>query len=154
MTFQASEDMYTEKHKKFGKTYGRYNGVQPAIVTIDPELVKSIIVKNFDSFHAVFDVPVMFSTVFTEERDFNRHHCAFQLDEEITTLDASEGVVWRNLRKNMSPTFTSGKLKGMMEPMTEVIDRFVDHLEKMAEDGKEVEIKPILQGEDWEPVAL
>ena len=58
MTFQASEDMYTEKHKKFGKTYGRYNGVQPAIVTIDPELVKSIIVKNFDSFHAVFDVPV------------------------------------------------------------------------------------------------
>ena len=58
LTFQASEDMYTEKHKKFGKTYGRYNGVQPAIVTIDPELVKSIIVKNFDSFHAVFDVPV------------------------------------------------------------------------------------------------
>ena len=69
-------------------------------------------------------------------------------------MDASEGVVWRNLRKNMSPTFTSGKLKGMMEPMTEVIDRFVGHLEKMAEDGKEVEIKPILQGEDWEPVAL
>ena len=84
----------------------------------------------------------------------NNRHYAFQLDEEITTLDASEGVVWRNLRKNMSPTFTSGKLKGMMEPMTEVIDRFVGHLEKMAEEGKEVEIKPILQGEDWEPVAL
>ena len=71
----------------------------------------------------------------------------FQFEEEITTLDASEGVVWKNLRKNMSPTFTSGKLKGMMEPMTEVIDRFVQQLDKMAgDDGKEVEVKPILQG--------
>ena len=89
------------------------------------------------------------SITFFLECDLNRHHCAFQLAEEITTLDASEGVVWRNLRKNMSPTFTSGKLKGMMEPMTEVIDRFVGHLERMAEDGKEVEVKPILQGQDY-----
>ena len=62
-------------------------------------------------------------------------------------MDLSEGIVWKNLRKNMSPTFTSGKLKGMMEPMTEVIDRFMGQLEKMAEDGKEVEVKPILQGQ-------
>ena len=79
---------------------------------------------------------------------YNTRPHAFQLEEEITTLDASAGVVWKNLRKNMSPTFTSGKLKGMMEPMTEVIDRFVQQLDKMAagDDGKEVEVKPILQG--------
>ena len=50
--------MYTEKHKKFGKTYGRYDGVKPALVTIDPELVKNILVKNFDSFHGIIDIPV------------------------------------------------------------------------------------------------
>ena len=77
---------------------------------------------------------------------YNARSHAFQLEEEITTLDASAGVVWKNLRKNMSPTFTSGKLKGMMEPMTEVIDRFMGHLDKMAGEGKEVEVKPILQG--------
>ena len=54
--------------------------------------------------------------------------------------------MWKNLRKNMSPTFTSGKLKAMMEPMTEVIDRFMVHLHKMAGEGNEVEVKPILQG--------
>ena len=53
-----SEDMYTEKHRKFGKTYGRYDGVKPALVTINPELVKSILVKNFDSFHGIMDIPV------------------------------------------------------------------------------------------------
>ena len=52
------EVMYEEKVKKFGKTYGRYNGVQPALVTIDPDLVKSILVKNFDSFHGIVDIPV------------------------------------------------------------------------------------------------
>ena len=50
--------MYEEKVRKFGKTYGRYDGVKPALVTIDPELVKSIIVKNFDSFHGIIDIPV------------------------------------------------------------------------------------------------
>ena len=50
--------MYTDKVKKFGKTYGRYNGTQPTLVTIDPELVKSIIVKNFDSLHGIIDIPV------------------------------------------------------------------------------------------------
>ena len=55
---QMKEVMYEEKVKKFGKTYGRYNGVQPALVTIDPDLVKSILVKNFDSFHGIVDIPV------------------------------------------------------------------------------------------------
>ena len=62
------------------------------------------------------------------------------------TLDGTEGIVWKNLRKNMSPTFTSGKLRGMMEPMTQVIDRFMGHLEKMAGEGNEIDVKPILQG--------
>jgi len=62
------------------------------------------------------------------------------------TLDASEGIVWKNLRKNMSPTFTSGKLKGMMEPMTAVIERFMGYLEEKAGEDTEVEVKPMFQG--------
>ena len=69
-----------------------------------------------------------------------------QLEEEAMTLDGTEGIVWKNLRKNMSPTFTSGKLKGMMEPMTQVIDRFMGHLEKIAGKGTETDVKPIFQG--------
>ena len=50
---------YLNKFKKFGtKTYGCYTGPTPTIVTIDPELVKSVMIKNFDSFPAAMDVPV------------------------------------------------------------------------------------------------
>ena len=50
---------YSRKFKKFGtKTYGLYEGITPTIVTIDPELVKSVCSKNFDCFPAVVDVPV------------------------------------------------------------------------------------------------
>ena len=56
-----NQDMFfhTNKFKKFGtKTYGCYTGTTPAIVTIDPELLKSVLVKNFDSFPAALDLPV------------------------------------------------------------------------------------------------
>ena len=49
---------YVDNHAKMGKTYGFYDGVSPVIVTIDPELVKSITVKNFDSFGEIMDLPV------------------------------------------------------------------------------------------------
>ena len=50
---------FLNKFKQFGtKTYGCYVGPTPTIMTIDPELVKSVMIKNFDCFPASFDVPV------------------------------------------------------------------------------------------------
>ncbi len=46
----------------------------------------------------------------------------------------------------MSPTFTSGKLKGMMDPMGAVIDRFLAHIDKAAEKGTGVAIKTLFEG--------
>ncbi len=44
-----------EKFRKFGaKTFGKYDGVVPVIVTIDPEILKSVLVKNFENFTDVF----------------------------------------------------------------------------------------------------
>ncbi len=47
-----------EQHNKLGMTFGRYDGVVPVISTIDPELIKSILVKNFDCFPDMFDLHV------------------------------------------------------------------------------------------------
>jgi hypothetical protein len=33
-------------HQKLGKTWGRYNGISPTIVTIDPEIIKEVMVKQ------------------------------------------------------------------------------------------------------------
>jgi hypothetical protein len=48
-----------QKFNKFGtKTFARYDGVTPVIVTKDPEVIKSVLVKNFDSFSTSFEMTV------------------------------------------------------------------------------------------------
>lgn len=55
-----------------------------------------------------------------------------------------EGKQWRNLRAKLSPTFTSGKLKGMF-PIFESISRtLLEVLEPIAEKGEIIEVKDII----------
>ena len=49
-------DWMIEQFKKFGKTWAKYDGVSPTIVTIDPEMIKQITVKQFDNFTETFDM--------------------------------------------------------------------------------------------------
>ena len=56
------------------------------------------------------------------------------------------GNTWKALRKLLSPTFSSGKLKGMMEPVEVIADDTIDYLTEKVENEPEVDMKPILQG--------
>nr|AKH03526.1 cytochrome P450 3027F1 [Paracyclopina nana] len=114
-----------KQFEKFGKTWARYEGITPTIVTIDPEFIKQVTVKQFDNFTDAFD---------------------FQTDDDHTTLDIAKGDVWRALRKMLSPTFTTGKLKGMLEPMEGIADKTIDFIEEQAKLSPQFNIKPILQG--------
>ena len=49
------------------------------------------------------------------------------------------------MRKGLSPTFTSGKIKAMMAPMGEVIDNMINHLEKITEKNSTIDMKPVFQ---------
>ena len=50
--------VYQEQFCQFGnggaKTYGKYDGVVPVVVTVDPEVVRSVLVKNFENFSDTF----------------------------------------------------------------------------------------------------
>ena len=46
----------------------------------------------------------------------------------------------------MTPVFTSGKLKGMLEPMEEISQKTIDYLAEVVEKTPEVNMKPIVQG--------
>ena len=67
------------------------------------------------------------------------------LPDEQMSLDSSRGEIWRSLRKILSPTFTSGKLKTMLEPMEEVANNLVQYLETKAADGKPISVKSVYQ---------
>ena len=44
-------EMYVEKSKKMGKTWAKYHGITPALVTIDHEIIKEVMVKQFENFN-------------------------------------------------------------------------------------------------------
>jgi len=46
----------------------------------------------------------------------------------------------------MSPTFSSGKLKGMLEPVEDIADQAINHLEEQVKSNPEIDMKPLLQG--------
>ncbi len=46
------------KFLKYGtKTYGMYQGDKQAVVTVDLEIIKSVLVKNMDSFDEMIELP-------------------------------------------------------------------------------------------------
>ena len=48
-------DTYRQRFRAFGaRTYGRYDGIHPCLVTVEPEIVKNVLVKNFANFSEVF----------------------------------------------------------------------------------------------------
>ena len=46
----------------------------------------------------------------------------------------------------LSPTFTTGKLKGMLEPMEGIADKAIDFITEQVKKNPKFNIKPVLQG--------
>ncbi|XP_072453781.1 cytochrome P450 3A12-like [Notamacropus eugenii] len=80
--------------KKYGKTWGFYDGRLPILATLDPAFIKTVLVKEF-------------YTLFTNRRDFGLNG---SLESALTVV---KGEKWKWIRAVISPTFTSGKLKEM-----------------------------------------
>ena len=119
---------------RFGKVWGQYDMSTPYLSIADPEILKKIMVKSFDSFSA---------------------HADSVSDQNLRSLDLTNGQEWKvemlewefieiffqDLRKGLSPTFTSGKIKGMLELLEGGIDQMIDHLEEVTDKDTLVEVK-------------
>ncbi|KAL1382849.1 hypothetical protein pipiens_013188 [Culex pipiens pipiens] len=83
----------------------------PSVLVTDPELVKGVLVRNFDVFH---DRGLFVDT---------------ESDPISGSLFSLEGSHWRAMRQKLSPAFTSGKMKhmfGLMVDVAEQMRRFMD----------------------------
>ncbi|XP_036597171.1 cytochrome P450 3A8-like isoform X2 [Trichosurus vulpecula] len=111
--------------KKYGKTWGFFEGKQPVLAIMDPETIKTVLVKECYS-------------VFT-----NRRHVSLRGILESSLAFANDDH-WKRIRTVLSPTFTSGKLKEMFPIINQYGDVLVKNMRKEAEKNKPVTLKDIL----------
>ncbi|XP_055902900.1 probable cytochrome P450 6a18 [Eupeodes corollae] len=117
---------YYQKFKGCGPFVGMYFYINPAILVLDLDLVRDILIKDFNNFTD--------RGVYCNERD----------DPLSAHLFSLEGEKWRAMRNKMSPTFTSGKMKFMLPIILNVGDELLQVLSNTIEKDSVVEMKDIL----------
>jgi len=123
--YHNTEEMYRIVKENNQKIAGAMDfGLRTTIVQ-DPELIKHVLIKDFDHFvdRRMFVLPkgdVLFAKM----------------------LFSQKGDTWKHLRSKLSPTFTTGKIRRMFQIMKKSGDRFVHFLEEESSrsDGGEVEL--------------
>lgn len=105
---------------------GLYVFVAHLAIITDLDLIKNILVKDFNHFAD--------RGVYSNEEDD-------PLSAHLFTL---EGTKWKNLRAKMSPTFTSGKLKLMLPIIAQVGDELKICVDETIEENSVVEIRDVL----------
>lgn len=99
------------------KYFGLYDFMTPTFVIRDPELISMVAIKQFDNF--------------CDHRNFVNE----TLDPMASkNLFGMKGDHWRDMRKLLSPSFTSSKMKMMFELMIECAENFIDFV--VTESGK------------------
>jgi len=111
------ETVYNEN--KTDKAVGLYFSYRRSLVVNDPLLIQDIMIRDFNSFH---------------DRPF---HVDEKFDPLTGHLFSLSGQKWRDLRVKLSPTFTSGKLKGMFPIIKSCGQVLQDYLVKNVKEGND-----------------
>jgi cytochrome P450 family 6 len=98
---------------------GIFSFDKPSLLIRDPELVKDILVKDFKNFmDRMFSSDVRCDPLFAN------------------ILGILKGQIWRHLRTNLTPVYTSHKMKTMFCLVDTCGKELADCLEKATADGK------------------
>nr|QZM07484.1 cytochrome P450 monooxygenase CYP6BK30 [Lasioderma serricorne] len=117
---------YKEMKKLGLKHAGVFGFHKPLYVVIDPDYIKSILIKDFQHF--------------TDRGQFHDEN-ADPLSVNLFTLDGQE---WKQLRYKLTPTFTSGKIKRMFDTLVQCTGPFIEAMDKMIDEEEPIDIKEML----------
>nr|XP_012223632.1 PREDICTED: uncharacterized protein LOC105672931 [Linepithema humile] len=106
------------------KYVGFFDGMNPVVVIRDPDIIKSIGVKNFE--------------MFPDHRSF-----IDEVNDPLfgKNLFSLRGEKWRDVRTLLSPAFTSSKMKTMFQLMSDCGANFADFLVNLPSDKSIIEMK-------------
>lgn len=120
-------DLLTKYYNQFPNEplLGIFARRTPLLIAQDPEVIKNILIKDFTNF-------------------VNRGIPIYEKIEPLSShLFMLEAERWRPLRHNLSPVFTSGKLKEMFYLLQECADHFSQYLEKHTAANSEIECREL-----------
>lgn len=117
---------FYDRFKAIDKVCGVYFFAQPVYILCDLDVIKDVLVKNFNQFHD--------RGLYHNERD----------DPLSGHLVALSGERWKRVRTALTPTFTSGKMKFMYPTVVEVTDRLTEFLREKLRSNEDLEMKDIL----------
>ncbi|XP_021267471.1 cytochrome P450 3A29-like isoform X4 [Numida meleagris] len=120
--------------KKYGRIWGIFEGRQPVMAILDPNLIKTILVKECYS-------------VFTNRRFFGPRG---RLESALFVAADDQ---WKRIRTVLSPTFTSGKLKEMFPIVKSYGDKLVKNIEKKVANEELLDMKNIFGAYSMDVVA-
>ncbi|KAF2897110.1 hypothetical protein ILUMI_09065 [Ignelater luminosus] len=120
------KNIYDEYKHKGLKYAGMYFFAKPIFLVFDPELVKTIMTKDFQ--------------YFTDHGNY--------VNEEVDPLSGHlfslKGLKWKNLRAKLTPTFTSGKMKMMFQTLVDCSDELINIMDKASKGKNAVDIKDVV----------
>ncbi|XP_066909371.1 probable cytochrome P450 6a14 [Halyomorpha halys] len=110
----------------------QYGGIwafwKPKLLITDPQLIEHIMVKDF--------------TYFTDREGT----VDVKTDPLANHLVNKNGNNWKILRTKLTPVFSSGKLKTMIQQIIECSDACVEHIGQKAATGKPFEVREEMAG--------
>nr|WDY85980.1 cytochrome P450 6BX7 [Pagiophloeus tsushimanus] len=113
------------KFKKMGVKYGGvYDRTRRVWVLVHPDIIKLIMIKAFPHFSA--------------------HNRKFADTLFFNNLFHMKGENWKDMRKKLTPTFTSGKMRMMYDMLLQKTVGLTDLVGDMIKSGESPEIKQLL----------
>lgn len=105
---------------------GIYISLRPALLVNDPELVRNVLVRDFEYFH---------------DRGFCLNVDKDPLSEHLFAL---QGDDWKYHRSRLNPAFGTNRLREMVPNMVKISQVLQEHVGKFAESGAQVDVREIM----------
>lgn len=107
-----------------GKCLAMYMGRLPCIIVTDPDVIKTIAIREFDNFR-------------------NRMFCEVGKNRGVL---AARDLAWKNARHTLAPAFSQAKMKHMSHAMNKSLSLTFDIIEEHIVDDKPVDVLRVFRG--------